>query len=517
MTTTIPDTDRATLEQYYTLDAQWFDEARIVTTALLADEKPDLCKRKPWSTHATYMAFGNNPVAQFNKANATLPADAQRAIAFVIADCAKAQRQPQQTADDHKPTDDELRDRWLKRNRLTAYGMGDWRVYNSGVWAVVADTTIEQQIMHTLEDAKSDGIRPTSHLLGSVAKLAQVRVFKPAEVWDADPDLLVCENGMLHIPSGELRAHDPDAYQTTGVPYAYDPAAQCPAFLDALTRLPYRVVQFLQEFAGYCLTTDTRHEIAVWFLGSPGSGKSTIIEGFNAMLGERAGVLSLKQISQSRFGLSNIEGKTLIYAFESPALYLETTDILNAIVSGEAIPVERKYRDPVTVIPRAKILWAMNKLPRIQDAGDGIFRRVQIVRFDPLPYAHRNPTVKEQIKTEGPGILNWALAGLARLRNRGYFQIPPEIRQAVEEFQEGNDPESAFVRECCTVDTLDPDLMEQSSYLYDAYKSWCYQNGHKAKSSTSVANEWRRLGFTKSRQSLGVFWQGVELLQQFHP
>jgi hypothetical protein len=50
-------------------------------------------------------------------------------------------------------------------------------------------------------------------------------------------------------------------------------------------------------------------------------------------------------------------------------LYLDSTNVLNAIISGEPLQVERKYRDPVTVIPRRKIAWAMNELSRVADAN----------------------------------------------------------------------------------------------------------------------------------------------------
>lgn len=509
--TNLSDSDLQVLEQHYALDDAWWGEARIVAAALFSEQKPQLCKIKPWSTFATYMALNADPVAGFNKANATLPPDVQRAIGAVLEECTKPQS-VQPDCDNHKPTDDELRDRWLQHNRLVAHGMGEWRAYTNGLWPAVEEPVIERQITDVLEHAKSEGIRPTANLLGSVLRLARVEVFKTAAAWDADPDLLVCTNGTFHIPSRQLRPHNPGAYLTTGVPYAYDPNAGCPAFLSAINRLSHSVGQFLQEFAGYCLTTDTQHEIAVWFLGVPGSGKSTIIEGFNAMLGDRAGVLSLKQVSQSRFGLGNIEGKTLIYAFESPALYLETTDILNAIVSGEAIPVERKYKDPVTVIPRAKILWAMNKLPRIQDAGDGIFRRVQIVRFDPLPSTIKDPAIKEAIRHEGPGILNWALLGLERLRTRNRFVIPQEVEAATKEFRDGNDPEWAFVQDKCNYDPTNLNMREQSSNLYQAYRTWCIDNGHKPKSSTSMADEWRRLGLSRQRINGRTLWQGIEIV-----
>jgi len=516
-TTVLPETDLQTLQAEYTVDDAWWAEARIIADAIIAEDKPGVCKIKPWSTIAMYMVLNSDTIAALNKFLGGMRFHIRLAISAALSttmreSIAATATQPQQGQKKHKPTDDELRDRWRSRNALVVYGMGDWRIYSTGLWGVVDETRVQQQIMGVLEDAKHESIRPTSSLLSSVSELSRIAVFQPAEMWDADPDLLVCTNGMLHIPSKILRPHDKEAYLTTGVPYAYDPQAGCPVFIDALTRLPYRVVQFLQEFAGYCLTTDTSYEIGVWLLGVKGSGKSTIIEGFNAMLGDRAGVLSLKQISQSRFGLSNIEGKTLIYAFESPSMYLETTDILNAIVSGEAIPVERKYRDPVTVIPRAKILWAMNKLPRIADAGDGIFRRARIVQFTPLPEASRDPGVKDAIKQEGPGILNWALAGLDRLRKRGRFFIPPEIRNATDEFQAGNDPESGFVTECCDIDIT---YKAQSTPLYKAYRQWCFDNGHKAKSSTNVSQEWPRLGFHRSRQKGVTYYLGLDVKLQF--
>jgi putative DNA primase/helicase len=111
----------------------------------------------------------------------------------------------------------------------------------------------------------------------------------------------------------------------------------------------------LGEFAGYCLTVDTSHELAVWLYGPPGGGKSTFIEGFKAMLGKYAGLLGLADIQRSRFALADLPGKTLVVAAEQPSDYISSSHILNAIISGEEILVERKFRDAFTVTPRAKI------------------------------------------------------------------------------------------------------------------------------------------------------------------
>ncbi|MDP9476639.1 MAG: phage/plasmid primase, P4 family, partial [Actinomycetota bacterium] len=320
---------------------------------------------------------------------------------------------------DDEPTHDELRDRWLAAHPNVAHGLGGWMVYGGeapGVWSPVPDHEVERQVLGVCVAAKREGVRPTASLLSSVAKFAKIAVSVLDEAWDADPDVLVCRNGALHIPTRELRAHDPAHRATSAVPYDYDAGAEAPAWGRFLSDfVDPETVLFLQEFAGYCLTTDVSHETALWLCGPPGGGRSTFIAGVEAMLGERAGVLGLGEIERSQFALADVPGKTLLMATEQPSGFLKATHTLNALISGDRLRVEKKYKDAFFVHPRAKILWAMNDLPRVQSANDGLFRRVKVVEIEPVPEDKRDPGVKEAVKGEGAGILVWALGGLARL------------------------------------------------------------------------------------------------------
>ena len=82
--------------------------------------------------------------------------------------------------------------------------------------------------------AKEFGIRPTSRLLASVLEFARVATAIPSEKWDANPDILVCANGTLHIPTCELQPHDPNNYAINAVPFAFDPSADAPNFKRAI-------------------------------------------------------------------------------------------------------------------------------------------------------------------------------------------------------------------------------------------------------------------------------------------
>ncbi len=406
------------------------------------------------------------------------------------------------------PTHDELRDRWAAAHPGHAHGHGEWKRYEDGVWRPVPANVVKRQVVATLEAAKADGVRPTSWLLSSVLDFAQVQSAVADEEWDADPGILVCRNGTLEISKGTLREHRPEDYALAAVPYEFDAQAHASAWLLFLMSTVPEAASFLQEFAGYCLTTDTSHELAVWLYGPPGSGKSTLIEGFKAMLGDRAGILGLSEMQRSRFALAKIPGKTLLTATEQPSDYISVTHLLNAIISGEETRVEEKFKPAYTVTPRAKMLWAMNELPRVKDANNGLFRRVKVVEFPKLA-GEPDPEVKEAIKGEGAGILTWALEGLRRLNERGHFEIPESVRAATEEFKRTSDVPKVFVEEACIVSE---DSKTQPQPLYQAYRHWCAVNGHKPMSSTAVAKEWARLGFEKSPPRQGYrYYLGIDV------
>jgi putative DNA primase/helicase len=407
------------------------------------------------------------------------------------------------------PTHDELRDRFLAdHGEDFAFGLGEWQRYTTGFFSRVPDARVKSHVSVVVDAAKPEGIKPTAPLVNSVAELAKYKVFVDDDLWDSDPDNLVCANGTLHIPTGELREHDRKHYATSAVPYDFDRDARAPGWNFLLASTVPECADFLQEFAGYSLTTDTSHEIALWLFGPPGSGRSTFLTGLEAMLGPRSGILGLADLERSQFALANVAGKTLMTATEQPSSFLASTNVLNALISGETIQVEKKFKDPYEITPRVKLAWAMNELPRVGDANSGIFRRVKVVSFPQIPPEERKPEVKEHIKGEGPGILNWAVEGLARLRERGHFEIPDAVTTATQQFQENNDVPALFIQECCAVD---PEFTIGGGELYQEYKFWCVENGHRPQSSTSLADDWQRLGFERYRAKGKTRYRGVQL------
>jgi putative DNA primase/helicase len=437
----------------------------------------------------------------------------------------------------YRPEDGGILDAWLNRygaDRRFVAGWLEWRRWAGTHWALMTIPEIHAEIIALIDEmnqfwraklartsrenteaakiatAHIAATKRTAGRVASVEAMARALRFIDLDAFDS-AGLLNLANGTLDLATWELRPHARGDLLSYVLPYPYDPSAVAENWLWALSRHDQGAVNLLQEFGGYTLTPDTRHEIALWLYGPRGRGASTIISGFQTMLGPRAGLLGLADVERNRFALAQIPGKTLVVSAEQPSDFLSSTHVLNALISGEPIQIERKFVDQIAITPRCKILWAMNEYPRVGDAGNGIFRRVKVLQFDAIPENEQRPELKEAIAQEGAGILNWAIEGLKRLQRRGRFEIPPGVQAATGEFARLNDIPANFVDECCLVG---PEYRVNAAQLYNSYSQWAKDTGHKPQSLTTIAADWQRLGFEKYRANGRSFYRGVGLKEE---
>ncbi len=432
-----------------------------------------------------------------------------------------------------RPTDADLRDAFCRQHPQIVYHPAlEWMQYQEGAYAPVPDHLVRKWISETIDEVDRSTL--TAGRVESVAKLLYYQLCRQVEDWDSK-DLIVCQNGTIELLPGKplkLRKHRRDDFSTHSVPYALPTeghfAQYCPNFLQAVGRLPPDVGSFLQEFVGYCLTRDTRHDIMVWIVGRPGSGKSTLIRGILTALGNHAAMLSLREFNRSRFALNAVVGKTLLYGADVGTDFIDNTDALNTLVSGDPIRVEAKYANAFEIRPTAKILWAMTKMPSLRDPDDGLFRRVQVVQVPPLPPDQADPNIRIAVEQEGPGILLWAIRGLARLRTRGYFEVPPAVRQHTIRYRDDQDKTQHFVRDVMVAYAPSTDALASSppgelageptesidqvaeaiapkpptaASIYAAYKSWCRISGYNPLGKYKLYEELRRLDLVLDKSS----------------
>lgn len=295
-------------------------------------------------------------------------------------------------------------------------------------------------------------------------------------------------NGYLHI-EGErmtLRPHD----ETLGVTYclacAYHNAAGVDQFLSFITEaLPDAEVRaYLQEYAGYTLLPDCRHQLACWLIGGGGNGKSTFAQIMQAL---HRKPVSMQLDALDGFNLAGLIGASLVYVDETPTRINEQR--LKTLVSGDSVQIDRKYRDPLVIRPTAKWIVSGNALPAISDHSDGFWRRWVIVPFNTKPKTVQPLLGDIIVAEELSGVLNWALEGLRRLLQRGKFPpLPTALVDAQKTGKQQSNSVSAWLDDSEAFAT-DGKLVSRK-VIYGFYSTWCRNNGTKAVSSQKL---WERV------------------------
>jgi P4 family phage/plasmid primase-like protien len=407
----------------------------------------------------------------------------------------------------------DLCDRYLATHQRTLFAEGRfWRCPNpQRPWQPVEDSAIARELLFVFQSNQGPGLRPTARRIDSLLEFLRRRLDELLpEAWD-DPAGYFPFATRLHTASRlEEVPYTPDHCVATTLPYDYLYGATAPAWEAFLASTIPHAADFLQEFAGYCLLDDNRHELSLWLFGPPRSGKATCLLGLQTLLGPFAGTLSLPQVSSRRLDPAFLRRKRLLICHEPPFDHA-TAGFFNSLVSGEPLTLDRPYRAPLTVRSTARLALSFHALPPASPSLRSLYHRAALVHFPGLAHGQHDPFLKDRIAQEGPGLFNWAVAGLRRLRQRGRFDPPSTLIAAAQVLQLPSAGVTAFIEDCCL---RDPVSRVQARVLYDAYLAWCRSRGVQSPLTIkAIPAEWKRHGFKRLREHNISYWQGVSLLQ----
>ena len=330
-----------------------------------------------------------------------------------------------------------------------------------------------------------DGLRAKARLAHHIEPPAWIGENAPA--WDSD-DVLICRNGLIHLPS--LVAGKPDFRRPTtprlfalnAVDYDFTVDAPRPsAWLEFLSQLwpdDAGSVSALQEWAGLLLTPNTRHQKIMLAIGPRRSGKGTISRVFRAMIGP-ANVCgpTLASLAQN-FGLWPLIGKSLAI-FSDTRLGNRTdgqvvVERLLSISGEDALTIDRKNLEPLTVKLPTRLMIFSNELPRLGDSSGALAGRMILLRLNRSFFGCEDSGLTDRLLVELPGILLWAIDGWRRLRERGRFVQPTAADELLSELNDLGSPVSVFIRDCCDTG---PECDVSRGNLYDAYAAWAKGHG----------------------------------------
>ncbi len=316
-------------------------------------------------------------------------------------------------------------------------------------------------------------------------------------------NLLNLKNGILDLETLSLLPHDRRKLFTYCLPYEYDEQATCPTWEKAIKEILIKpgtdetdeqLVHFIQEYMFYTLTNDTRYEKMVWLYGEGGAGKSTIVETMQALLGDESlvTVVDFSQLGHSgNYSLSEMPGKRMIFSTEGDGAEALKEGIIKQLVSGETINARPIYGRDFQFKPTAKLWWSMNDRPSISDKSDGMWRRMTVIPFSKkLSSDVVDIDMKDKLRKELPGILNWAIVGGKRLRKARQFTQSDTSNAAKQAYREEENPVLQWVNTCCEI-TPWPEA--RPTMLYEAFDLWCQRTGNARTSNRKFFRELSRL------------------------
>lgn len=356
-----------------------------------------------------------------------------------------------------------------------------------------------------------------AHYESAVLLLCQARTLADFRDFDADGYVLNCANGIVDLRSGVLRPHDPSAMCTRFAPVAWEPAAQCPKWLEYLRwamQGDAERVAYLQRFFGLCLTGDAEHELAHFFWGEGGNGKTTVLKTIEMLLGDYATRAQAKLLMQRKHEphpteLAALCGRRLVVLAETNENQTLDEQQLKVVASKDPISARRMREDFWTFAPTHKSVLLTNNRPRIRGQDDGVWRRIVLVEWGArVADVEKDPHFGDRFVPELPGILQWAHAGLLEVLRTGRLAAPTSIDATTREYRHAEDSVGRWLDARCS---RDRSFVGAAGELYADYSKWADTNNETWLTSQAFGKRLAALGFESSKASGERAWRGLRL------
>jgi putative DNA primase/helicase len=376
-------------------------------------------------------------------------------------------------------------------HRTLHYWQGDFYRFAGACYRPVPAADMRAQLYATLakrgETPKGGAVKVNKTLvdqfedaLRAAAKLAD-RITAPAFL-DGEKgtpgQFIACRNGLLHVGTRTLRPASPAYFVHNALEFDYDPHAPQPAewfrFLESIWPDDFQQWDTLAEWFGYLLTLGTGQQKILMLVGPKRSGKGTIGRVLTALVGAANTCAPTLANLGTHFGLQGLIGKQL--AIVSDARLGVKTDAAAVAenllrISGEDnISVPRKFQPDFTGRLPVRFVLMSNELPALADASGALASRFIILSLTESFYGREDHLLFDRLRSELPGILNWSLDGLERLRECGHFEQPNAGAHLVQQLDALASAIKTFLADCCV---LEPTRWIAVQSLFEEWCKWC--------------------------------------------
>lgn len=330
------------------------------------------------------------------------------------------------------------------------------------------------------------GLRQANELRGVLKKAAgQLQVGPDFFRTDLSKHI-AAKNCMIALDGNQAMPFSPAYQRRNKLAVDFDPGAQCPVFLNTLMvpALEPDDLELLQRWCGLALIGENLSQKMVILTGTPGGGKGCFVRVLTGIIGQM-NLSSLRpQLLSERFEYSRFIGKTLLYGPDVPENFLNQRGAsgLKSLTGYDPMTVEFKNsNESPSIAGSFNVIATCNSRLTVRLEGDTEAWRRRLILVDyhkPKPENLIADLDQQILRDEGPGVLNWMLAGLAKLRADGWQLKLTETQQtAVDNLLLESDSHSLFV----TNEIVKSDSCQLTAHeCYAAYAEYCNDHGWAA-------------------------------------
>ncbi|WP_101912119.1 DNA primase family protein [Megasphaera vaginalis (ex Bordigoni et al. 2020)] len=306
-----------------------------------------------------------------------------------------------------------------------------------------------------------------------------------------DRDLIAVGNGIYDYANKMLMDFDPELVFTTKshvhfVDGAINPHITMPdganwdveSWMQSLSDDP-DVQELLWQTLGAIIRPNVPWHRSVWLYSKSGNnGKGTLCRLMRNLCGEDAcASISITGFG-NQYGLSALTRVSAVIVDENDtSAYLDKAAALKAVITGDPVLVDRKFKDPLSLVFHGFMVQCINALPRFKDKSDSAYRRLLLVPMEKRFEGCERKYIKDDYLGR-QDVLEYVLYKL--LATTDYYELvkPQACLDLLEEYKQFNDPIREFM--ATVMDELKWDLVPWQ-FLYDLYVKWFARNNSAGK------------------------------------
>ena len=323
------------------------------------------------------------------------------------------------------------------------------------------------------------------------------------------------QNGMYDVKRNIMFPHSPKTYSLNQIPHSYDPngkysGTEIEKFLRfAIPDEDDR--KMLLEYIGLCMTKDTSQQRMLVIQGEGGTGKSTLINLIQDIVGSRnISNVSLTELQQ-RFKPILMLGKLLNTCADLEIDALDDVSMVKKLIGEDKIDGEHKGLRPVSFNNYAKLLFSTNELPLVRnEKTKGFFRRLLVLTMNKEPES-QDKNLKKKLRNEIPYLIHISIEALRDMymREGGNITVSANSEAATKQLRLDSDSVEAFLSERCKLTKNPKDRLSRNE-IYDEYKEYCEQEERRMHSRTNLFRALKNKKVEDKRTATERYFTGIK-------